>query len=163
MFIQITKPLLERQRRARINRCLDQLKDVLVSGMEAQGENVTRLEKADILELTVRHLQKLQASVAKQESQTEDKFRAGFVYCAQEVSRVLATTSPRVDIKTGSSIMIHLGKSLNEIASSSDDDTMTVDSYSSGMRPYTPPLTPLASPKSVDSNSSSCSSMWRPW
>ncbi len=56
------KPLLERKRRARINKCLDELKDIMTVALQAQGENVSKLEKADILELTVRHLQKLQQS-----------------------------------------------------------------------------------------------------
>jgi len=96
VFEQITKPLLERKRRARINRCLDELKDLMFSLLEvnrvvkydnervsrasctrkrrstrlwppgwfffcaqAEGENVDKLEKADILEFTVRHLQKI--------------------------------------------------------------------------------------------------------
>lgn len=31
---QITKPLLERKRRARINRCLDELKDLMYTALE---------------------------------------------------------------------------------------------------------------------------------
>ena len=75
------KPLLERKRRARINKCLDELKDIMTAALQvqysrflqlynstvyfsvtlqAQGENVSKLEKADILELTVRHLHKMQ-------------------------------------------------------------------------------------------------------
>ncbi|XP_035738129.1 transcription factor HES-4-B-like [Vespa mandarinia] len=61
-YKKITKPLLERKRRARINRCLDELKDLMVDAFETEGENISKLEKADILELTVRHLQRLQAS-----------------------------------------------------------------------------------------------------
>lgn len=34
---QITKPLLERKRRARINRCLDELKDLMVDALEVGG------------------------------------------------------------------------------------------------------------------------------
>ena len=54
------KPLLERKRRARINKCLDELKDIMTAALQSQGENVSKLEKADILELTVRHLHKMQ-------------------------------------------------------------------------------------------------------
>jgi len=53
------KPLLERKRRARINKCLDELKDLMTTALQEQGENVSKLEKADILELTVRHLHKM--------------------------------------------------------------------------------------------------------
>ena len=60
IFQQIMKPLLERKRRARINKCLDELKDIMTAALQSQGENVSKLEKADILELTVRHLHKMQ-------------------------------------------------------------------------------------------------------
>ena len=50
------KPLLERKRRARINKCLDELKEIMTAALTSQGENVSKLEKADILELTVNHL-----------------------------------------------------------------------------------------------------------
>ena len=55
------KPLLERKRRARINKCLDELKDLMVSALQKDGESITKLEKADVLELTVRHLRKLKS------------------------------------------------------------------------------------------------------
>merc|ERR1712158_78413 len=58
-YRKVMKPLLERKRRARINRCLDELKDLMVVALQSEGESITKLEKADVLELTVRHLQKL--------------------------------------------------------------------------------------------------------
>lgn len=56
------KPMLERKRRARINRCLDELKELMVTALQSEGENVAKLEKADILELTVKHLQSLRTT-----------------------------------------------------------------------------------------------------
>lgn len=35
-YKKITKPLLERKRRARINRCLDELKDLMVGALEVR-------------------------------------------------------------------------------------------------------------------------------
>merc|ERR1719232_1178858 len=58
-YRKVTKPLLERKRRARINKCLDELKDLMVYALQSEGESITKLEKADVLELTVRHLKKL--------------------------------------------------------------------------------------------------------
>ncbi|XP_057686515.1 hairy-related 3 isoform X1 [Corythoichthys intestinalis] len=58
---KVSKPLMEKKRRARINKCLDQLKCLL----ESQYSSTIRkrkLEKADILELTVRHLKHIQKS-----------------------------------------------------------------------------------------------------
>uniref|UniRef100_A0A3B5LD15 BHLH domain-containing protein n=1 Tax=Xiphophorus couchianus TaxID=32473 RepID=A0A3B5LD15_9TELE len=51
-FLPLRKPLIERKRRERINNCLDQLKETVI------GQS--KLEKADILEMTVKHLQNIQ-------------------------------------------------------------------------------------------------------
>ncbi|MCP3663223.1 MAG: helix-loop-helix domain-containing protein, partial [Gammaproteobacteria bacterium] len=58
-YRKVMKPLLERKRRARINACLDELKDLMVYALQTEGESISKLEKADVLELTVRHLRKL--------------------------------------------------------------------------------------------------------
>lgn len=39
-YKKITKPLLERKRRARINRCLDELKDLMVGALEVLNDPV---------------------------------------------------------------------------------------------------------------------------
>merc|ERR1712107_635136 len=58
-YRKVMKPLIERKRRARINSCLDELKDLMVFALQAEGESISKLEKADVLELTVNHLRKL--------------------------------------------------------------------------------------------------------
>ncbi|RZF41985.1 hypothetical protein LSTR_LSTR015004, partial [Laodelphax striatellus] len=112
----VMKPMLERKRRARINRCLDELKELMVSALQAEGENVSKLEKADILELTVRHLHKLrkQQRLSISPVTDADRFRAGFTHCATEVSRCLAAT-PGVDVHLGTKLMTHLGHRLNDM------------------------------------------------
>merc|ERR550525_1087548 len=57
------KPLLERKRRARINGCLDELKELMECLGEQGGGRMQRLEKADVLEVTVNHLRGLKAEV----------------------------------------------------------------------------------------------------
>lgn len=59
---KIRKPLMEKKRRARINDSLETLKEILLKNTVAitQGSRPTKLEKADILEMTVRYLQVLQ-------------------------------------------------------------------------------------------------------
>ncbi|KAJ9574456.1 hypothetical protein L9F63_008382 [Diploptera punctata] len=115
-YRKVMKPMLERKRRARINKCLDELKDLMVSALQAEGENVSKLEKADILELTVRHLHKLrrQQRLSANPVTDADRFRAGFTHCATEVSRCLAAT-PGVDVKLGTKLMTHLGHRLNDM------------------------------------------------
>uniref|UniRef100_A0A3P8T6A7 Hairy-related 3 n=1 Tax=Amphiprion percula TaxID=161767 RepID=A0A3P8T6A7_AMPPE len=58
-FLQVSKPLMEKKRRARINQCLDQLK-TLLENYYSSSIRKRKLEKADILELTVKHLRNLQ-------------------------------------------------------------------------------------------------------
>ncbi|XP_040574362.1 enhancer of split mbeta protein [Lepeophtheirus salmonis] len=92
-YRKIMKPLLERKRRARINKCLDDLKDIMVSYLQAEGESITKLEKADVLELTVRHLKKLKANNAlglTPEATYAGTFQAGYSQCASEVSKYLS-------------------------------------------------------------------------
>merc|ERR1711987_36027 len=86
-YRKVMKPLLERKRRARINKCLDDLKDIMVNTLQAEGESITKLEKADVLELTVRHLQKLkrQQMLSLNPALEVDKFHAGYSACAAEV------------------------------------------------------------------------------
>merc|ERR1712228_653067 len=117
-YRKIVKPLIERKRRARINSCLDELKDLMVFALQTEGESIAKLEKADVLELTVKHLRKLkrQQMLAVNPALDMDRFRAGYTQCATEVSRSLASTG--VDVSIGSRLMGHLGNKLNTIESS---------------------------------------------
>lgn len=122
-YRKVMKPMLERKRRARINKCLDELKDIMVECLTQEGEHITRLEKADILELTVEHMKKLRAQkqlrlggviAGIQDSKTTiaESFRAGYVHAANEVSKSLATV-PGVSVDLGTQLMSHLGHRLN--------------------------------------------------
>ena len=117
-YRKVMKPLIERKRRARINSCLDELKDLMVFALQTEGESISKLEKADVLELTVNHLRKLkrQQMLSLNPQLDLDRFHAGFTTCATEVSRSLASTG--VDITIGSRLMGHLGHKLNTIESS---------------------------------------------
>merc|ERR1711941_21907 len=117
-YRKVVKPLIERKRRARINSCLDELKDLMVFALQAEGESISKLEKADVLELTVNHLRKLkrQQMLSLNPALDLDRFHAGFTTCATEVSRSLASSG--VDISIGSRLMGHLGHKLNTIESS---------------------------------------------
>ncbi|VDK71445.1 unnamed protein product [Litomosoides sigmodontis] len=54
---KLKKPLMEKRRRARMNECLDQLKHLL---LHISPNHRTKLEKADILEMTVAYLNQMQ-------------------------------------------------------------------------------------------------------
>merc|ERR1712121_221223 len=117
-YRKVVKPLIEKKRRARINTCLDELKDLMVFAMQSEGESISKLEKADVLELTVKHLRKLkrQQMLALNPALDMDRFHAGYTTCATEVSRTLASTG--VDVNIGSRLMGHLGHTLNTIEKS---------------------------------------------
>ncbi|XP_022211072.2 enhancer of split mbeta protein [Drosophila obscura] len=131
-YRKVMKPMLERKRRARINKCLDELKDIMVECLTQEGEHITRLEKADILELTVEHMKKLRAqkqlrlsssssssgsvspsgNAADSKLSIAESFRAGYVHAANEVSKTLAAV-PGVTVDLGTQLMSHLGHRLN--------------------------------------------------
>merc|ERR1712109_58163 len=115
-YRKVMKPLLERKRRARINKCLDELKDLMVYALQSEGESITKLEKADVLELTVNHMRKLkrQQQLQANPSLDMDRYRAGFTACASEVSRFMASM-PVVNITMGTHLMGHLGSSISTL------------------------------------------------
>ncbi|KAI8439597.1 hypothetical protein MSG28_013324 [Choristoneura fumiferana] len=104
-YKKITKPLLERKRRARINRCLDELKDLMVGALEIDDDNLSKLEKADILELTVNHLTKLHSP--KDPVLEAKKFQAGFGQCAAEACQFIMSV-PDLDSKVSQNLISHL-------------------------------------------------------
>lgn len=142
-YKRVMKPLLERKRRARINRCLDELRDLLVSVLQSEGEAVTRLEKADILELTVRHVRKLSqrrrlalpSPGAKQQEEREDvaQFQQGFVAAAQQVHSFLLNTQS-LEPQVSTRLLSHL----TSVASSINTTPAPVVSQNSVVSP--PPV-----------------------
>lgn len=176
------KPMLERKRRARINKCLDELKDLMVATLESEGEHVTRLEKADILELTVSHLQKMkqQKSRAGGNIPQTEGFRSGYIHAVNEVSRSLSEI-PGVNVQLGTQLMTHLGQRLNQIHPAAAKVPVPVTAplsvHIGQYRPYSVPLSPVSSytgsPNSNDrlvaistacpQGPSSDDSVWRPW
>lgn len=54
-----SKPIMEKRRRERINRSLEELKRLVLEAQNRDSSRYTKLEKADILEMTVRYLRSL--------------------------------------------------------------------------------------------------------
>ncbi|GLG94066.1 Enhancer of split mgamma protein [Gryllus bimaculatus] len=183
-YKKITKPLLERKRRARINRCLDELKELMVGAFEAEGENVAKLEKADILELTVRHLQKLHEagrlapplSPPPGGATTADavahatRFQAGFSRCAAEAVRYLLT-APGLDAELGRRLVRHLAARClgpaHAPASPSPSPSPTPSPTPSSPTPSSPtPSSPAPSPSpppAHEDDGDDAGPVWRPW
>jgi len=106
-----TKPIMEKRRRARINNSLNELKSLLLAALNKDPSRHSKLEKADILEMTVRHLQDRQRQHMAMEMARDpsvlNKFREGFSQCATEVSRFVQKIDA-VDHGTKQRLMNHL-------------------------------------------------------
>ncbi|XP_018432034.1 PREDICTED: transcription factor HES-3 [Nanorana parkeri] len=88
-FRKVSKPLMEKKRRARINVSLEQLKSLLERNY-SQNIRKRKLEKADILELTVKYLKTLQSSVqAAGPIIRSAEYQAGFRNCLNSVNQFL--------------------------------------------------------------------------
>ncbi|XP_066478683.1 transcription cofactor HES-6-like [Tiliqua scincoides] len=108
---KLRKPLIERKRRERINNCLDQLKETVVGAFQLDQ---SKLEKADILEMTVKHLQNIQNSKmmdSKMGLEAQQKYSTGYIQCMHEVHNLLLTCE-WMDKTLGARLLNHLLKSL---------------------------------------------------
>ncbi|XP_077786078.1 uncharacterized protein LOC114597770 isoform X2 [Podarcis muralis] len=111
MSHSLRKPLIERKRRERINNCLDQLKETVVGAFRLDQ---SKLEKADILEMTVKHLQNIQNSKvmdSKMGLEAQQRYSTGYIQCMHEVHNLLLTCE-WMDKTLGARLLNHLLKSL---------------------------------------------------
>jgi len=83
--LQVLKPIIEKRRRERINNHLEELKNLVC------GNTRSKLEKADILELTVNHLRKLITSQRRTHNVPQKVMDTSRPYlpCSQEVQRFM--------------------------------------------------------------------------
>ncbi|XP_075164849.1 enhancer of split m7, helix-loop-helix [Haematobia irritans] len=186
-YRKVMKPLLERKRRARINKCLDDLKEIMAECFKQEGENTQKFEKADILEVTVQHLRKLKAQkqqISQNNLNAQQSFRSGYIQAANEVSRCMATL-PKIDVAFGTKLMTHLGLRLSQLESPRETPTaistpLSVACSSSQSTASSSMYSPVSSGYASDNDSSRSSPalsqkqhgllqvttstpVWRPW
>lgn len=118
------KPFMEKKRRARINNCLTQLKTLVLQAMRKDTNQYSKLEKADILEMTVKHLRQLQRQQVSQAMTCDPtvvtKYKAGFNECANEVMRYLGSVQG-VEGETRNRLMSHLGNVVTQLNSQTSE------------------------------------------
>jgi len=107
-----SKPLMEKRRRARINQSLNELKNLILEAMKKDTSCYSKLEKADILEMTVRYLrsmrnQNMTARVNTNDPSTMARYRAGYNECANEVTRYLMSLDG-LDAQVRARLLSHL-------------------------------------------------------
>ncbi|XP_047439007.1 class E basic helix-loop-helix protein 40-like [Mugil cephalus] len=126
--------LIEKKRRDRINECIAQLKDLLPEHLKLT--TLGHLEKAVVLELTLKHVKALTSLLEQQQQKilalqsgmqiehppvsqekSEEMFRSGFHMCAKEVLQYLGSHETDGDF-TPSHVINHLHKLSAEVLQS---------------------------------------------
>ncbi|KAK2861730.1 hypothetical protein Q5P01_001263 [Channa striata] len=141
---KLRKPLVEKLRRERINSSIEQLKSLLGPEFLKQQPD-SKLEKADILEMTVCFLRRLQQQHRAVDSAAVDQ---GYSRCVREVVHFLS--KEEVKTQTQRKLLNHF----NNLDSSSDPNLRQTD------------FCPLSSnvQSSISKEKSPVSSvLWRPW
>ncbi|BET03292.1 Protein asunder [Nesidiocoris tenuis] len=142
------KPIMEKRRRARINNCLNELKSLILDAMKKDPARHSKLEKADILEMTVKHVETLQrhhsALAAAADPSVVNKFKAGWGECVVEVGKF-----PGLDLNVKRRLVEHLS-------------TCMENRPAEGHVPLTPRTTPSSTPSSSPSRGSSPASTTHP-
>uniref|UniRef100_A0A3B1JP44 Hes family bHLH transcription factor 6 n=2 Tax=Astyanax mexicanus TaxID=7994 RepID=A0A3B1JP44_ASTMX len=116
---KLRKPLIEKRRRERINSSLEQLKGIMV---DAYSLDQSKLEKADVLEITVQHMEGLQRGNGPAGSpgpsvafESRQRYSSGYIQCMHEVHNLLLNC-PGMDKTLGARLLNHLLKSLPQIS-----------------------------------------------
>ncbi|KAM9475169.1 hairy-related 3 [Clarias gariepinus] len=138
---------MEKKRRARINTCLDQLK-TLLEGFYSNNIRKRKFEKADILELTVKHLKHLQNTekvFAVNSAITE--YQAGFRTCIAGVHQYLLMSNANPALR--SNALAHLSNALLCLSARLPDSS-TADSDGFTARAPTSPRTDATAKASHD-------------
>ncbi|ALC46741.1 E-spl- [Drosophila busckii] len=161
-YLKVKKPLLERQRRARMNSCLDTLKTLVA---EFQGDDaILRLDKAEMLEAALVFMRK---QLIKQQAPVSpvpmDSFKNGYMNAVSEISRVMACT-PAMSVDVGKTVMTHLGMEFQRMLQSDQQPQLETSAIS---RPVSPASSGYHSDaeesESAASPQPTSSAMWRPW
>ncbi|NXM74722.1 BHE40 protein, partial [Serilophus lunatus] len=124
--------LIEKKRRDRINECIAQLKDLLPEHLKLT--TLGHLEKAVVLELTLKHVKALTNLIEQQQQKimalqnglqagdlssrnldsSQEMFRSGFQMCAKEMLQYLAKQDNGKDLKS-SQLVSHLHRMASEV------------------------------------------------
>uniref|UniRef100_A0A8C6UES6 BHLH domain-containing protein n=1 Tax=Neogobius melanostomus TaxID=47308 RepID=A0A8C6UES6_9GOBI len=162
------KPLLEKKRRARINDSLSHLKSLILPLIGKDNARYSKLEKADILEMTVRFLRDLPSSSVKDPTES---YKEGYKACLQRVTTLLPRTNldqsacQRVNDFVQQSMSASLTPTcLNCCAQSSRTLPQIQQRLQSLKSSFSSrPAAQSAAPASVQPQQTVSSPMWRPW
>ncbi|XP_062821624.1 transcription factor HES-5 [Anolis carolinensis] len=135
---KLRKPVVEKMRRDRINSSIEQLKLLLEKEFQQHQPN-SKLEKADILEMTVDYLKQqgqAQAKVVQKDAQVD--FKQGYSKCLHEAFQFMS--HHKVHAETQAKLVNHFQRSQ-----------------------LSPPDTTSSPVALKHSSSKSLHNLWRPW
>nr|XP_019944515.1 PREDICTED: transcription factor HES-5-like [Paralichthys olivaceus] len=143
--IKMRKPVVEKMRRDRINTCIEQLKTILEKEFHKQEPN-SKLEKADILEMTVSFLrQQLQQGLCRSD------YNQGYSHCWRDSLHFLSAGS-------NTEACVSPLRGLQQ-----QQEQLRQVQRASSTSPVCSTIRPTVLQDSSSSSSSSRGPMWRPW
>uniref|UniRef100_A0A5F8H9B6 Transcription factor HES-5 n=1 Tax=Monodelphis domestica TaxID=13616 RepID=A0A5F8H9B6_MONDO len=145
---QLRKPVVEKMRRDRINSSIEQLKLLLEKEFQRHQPN-SKLEKADILEMTVSYLKHSKAFASCPKTLQQD-YSEGYSWCLKEAVQFLTLHSANTD--TQMKLLYHFQRPQASLTTLQDLKP-----------PSSSPLPPAALTKPAPRQSPSGSNLWRPW
>ncbi|XP_024149695.1 transcription factor HES-2 [Oryzias melastigma] len=167
------KPLMEKRRRARINDSLNHLKNLILPLTGKDKTRYSKLEKADILDMTVRFLRDIPPVNTKNPAHS---YGEGYKACLQRVSSMLPKT--KLDQETSSQVNDFVQKSMSAVVTPTCQNccaqrSMTYpeihqklqrlkSSFSSRLE-SAPRSCSAATPTRVPLSAQPAGSVWRPW
>ncbi|XP_041378514.1 protein hairy-like [Gigantopelta aegis] len=122
------KLLAEKKRRARINSCLGQIKSIICGGHKQNDPNYSKMEKAEILESTVKYLRTIRRdrTIGGGSHVTKDvmmaRYKSGFSKCAEEIVNYLQG-HPGIPDHLQRQIRRHLSKKIQSAAQTTSTDS----------------------------------------
>ncbi|CAF1012263.1 unnamed protein product [Adineta steineri] len=166
---KIAKTHVEKKRRDRINRSLDELKDLL--SIHCDKARYQKLEKAEILEMCVEFVKQTNGHLNK----VKRNYEQGYQQCTNDVTTFL-NTMPEVSFIDRQNLINHLSTTNNRrfhpYRPSTSHHSIVNDWFSrcGGKQKSLPDTsssersnTSSPSSSSFDDSSERSSSLWRPW
>ncbi|CAF1143439.1 unnamed protein product [Adineta ricciae] len=165
---KIAKTYVEKKRRDRINRSLDELKDLL--SVHCDKARYQKLEKAEILEMCVEFVKQTNERM----NRTQQNYEQGYQQCTNDVATFLNST-PEISYLERQNLLRHLS-SANSRRYQPYRPSTTASRHSivnewftrcGGKQKSLPDSSSersnASSPSSIDEHSERSSSLWRPW
>ncbi|KAL4220921.1 Transcription factor [Mactra antiquata] len=118
---KMTKSTMEKRRRQRINNSLTELKSILSGMITHKGERFDKMEKADILEMTVKCVRQLQKQANSADGPpspsnvSDEDYKSGMHKCMSEVIKFISSSNfSDADPAVKTKLLDHLANKLSD-------------------------------------------------